>query len=199
MKRIVIGIVLAAILPAAAGAAEVRSEYTEIDLEKTCAIFDVAPDDESFASYACSGWRGYPVLVYAADARESVVYGFPSSSDHVWESFSGLNQTAAKVEWRIEVDGERQVPFAAIHRWYVHADAENPEKRTEVLVVEKVGQPGSGESCAVGLVVASGNPKANETARKIADEQARDFACEADERVVVSGDVALPEFSRQEN
>jgi hypothetical protein len=47
--------------------------------------------------------------------------------------------------------------------------------------------------------VASGNPKANETARKIADEQARDFACGADERVVVSSDVALPEFTRQEN
>nr|WP_206078597.1 hypothetical protein [Mesorhizobium camelthorni] len=49
---------------------------------------------------------------------------------------------------------------------------------------------------AVGLVVATGNPKANETARKIADEPARNFACGADERVLVSGDVPLPEFSR---
>ena len=48
-----------------------------------------------------------------------------------------------------------------------------------------------------GLVLATGNPGANETARKIADEQARNFACGVDQRIVV-GD-AMPDFSRSEN
>ncbi|MGO4841508.1 hypothetical protein AB4144_55540, partial [Rhizobiaceae sp. 2RAB30] len=62
-----------------------------------------------------------------------------------------------------------------------------------------VGQIGERDGCAVGLVMATGNPKANETARKIADEQARTFACGADERVLVGGEPPLPEFHRQEN
>jgi hypothetical protein len=45
--------------------------------------------------------------------------------------------------------------------------------------------------------VATGNPKANETARKIADEQVRDFACGADEPVQVEGEAPVPSFSRQ--
>ena len=56
---------------------------------------------------------------------------------------------------------------------------------SEVLVVAKVGQVKEQDGCAVGLVMATGNPKANETARKIADEQARGFACGGDERVLV--------------
>ena len=71
------------------------------------------------------------------------------------------------------------------------------DKQTEVLVVEKVGQIGEQDGCAVGLVLASGNPQANETARKIADEQARGFACGADERVVVGE--PMPQFDRLEN
>ena len=59
-----------------------------------------------------------------------------------------------------------------------------------------MGQIAERDGCAVGLVMATGNPKANETARKIADEQARNFACGADERVLVGADAPLPEFSR---
>ena len=83
-------------------------------------------------------------------------------------------------------------------RWFV-SDPEDDTKKTEVLVVEKVGQLGERDGCAVGLVVATDNPKANETARRIADESVRDFACGADERVLVSGDVPMPSFARQDN
>jgi hypothetical protein len=198
--RVMSSLLLLAWLALPAGAAEIRSEYTDIDIEKSCSIFDLNDQGGEFASFVCPGWRGYPVLIYTGDLRESVFYGFPATgTDHVWESFSAFNATGPRIEWRIEADGERQVPFAAIHRWFVSSDPDDPEKKTEVLVVEKVGQVGAGDGCAVGMVVATGNPKANETARKIADEQARDFACGADERVVVSGDVPLPEFSRQDN
>ncbi|MBX3567939.1 MAG: hypothetical protein KF914_07770 [Rhizobiaceae bacterium] len=180
-------------------AAEIRSEYTDLDLAKSCAL--VASEGEGgFARRVCPGWRGYPVVVDYGDARESVFYGFPPATEESqWESFSAFNSTGAKIEWRLQVDGEVIVPFAAIHRWFVNDDPDEPEARTEVLVIEKVGQPGKGEGCTVGLVVASGNPKANETARRIADEQAQTFACGADERVLVSGEVPLPDYQRAEN
>jgi hypothetical protein len=137
------------------------------------------------------------VIVYSGDLRESVFYGFPPESDHVWETFAAFNSSGSKIEWRIAVEGDRKVPFAAIHRWSVSADPDDPEQKTEVLVVEKVGQVEKHEGCAVGYVVATGNPRANETARKIADEQVRDFACGADEPVQVEGEVPVPSFSRQ--
>jgi hypothetical protein len=191
--------VLAALcLPVAA--AEIKSEYTDIDFERSCSAFAQSDETGDSVNLVCPGWRGYPVIFYEGDLRESIFYGFPpSGAEPVWESFSAFNSAGPKIEWRIEVDGAKQVPIAAIQRWFVNSDPEDSEKKTEVLVVEKVGQIGVGEGCVIGLVVASGNPKANETARKIADEQAHDFACGADERVVVSGDVALPEFHRQEN
>ncbi len=188
-----------ALLCAPAAAADIRSEYTDMDIETSCSAFAVAEEGGDFASFVCPGWRGYPVLVHVADLRESVFYGFPPSGvEPVWESFAAFNSTGPKIEWRIETEGERQVPIATIHRWFV-SDPDDPEKKTEVLAIEKVGQVGVGEGCTVGLVVASGNAKANETARRIADEQARDFACGADERVIVSAEVALPDFDRQEN
>lgn len=191
---------LVALLCLPAAAADIRSEYTDIDIQKTCSTFSAAEDGGDFASFVCPGWRGYPVLYFVADLRESVFYGFPPpGAEPAWESFSAFNSAGPRIEWRIEVDGERQVPIAAIHRWFVSADPEDPEKKTEVLAIEKVGLVGVGDGCTVGLVVASGNTKANETARRIADEQARDFACGADERVIVSGEVALPDFDRQEN
>ena len=66
-----------------------------------------------------------------------------------------------------------------------------------MLVIEKVGQIDQREGCAMGLVLATGNPQANEAARTIADERARNFICGEDQRVVVGGSV--PDFSRSEN
>ena len=134
-----------------------------------------------------------------ADLRESVFYGFPPGGDlaPAWESFSAFNSSGPRIEWRIETENGRAAPYAAIHRWFVSSDAENPDRKIEVLVVEKVGRIDQREGCTVGLVLATGNPKANEAARKIADEKARGFACGTDERVVVGS--PMPDFSRSEN
>lgn len=177
-------------------AAEISSAYTDLDLDKGCSTFSLNEEGGEFANMACNGWSGYPVLVYSGDLRESIFYGFPPAGDPVWESFDGFNSAGPKIEWRLETDGGRTVPFATIHRWRV-SDGDDPKRTTEVLVVEKVGQVDARDGCAVGLVMASGNPNANEMARRIADEQARDFACGADERVIV-GD-PMPSFSRSEN
>ena len=180
--------------------AKYRAPIPIIDAEKDCTTFASAAEGEGdWANLVCSGYRGYPVIIYSGDLRESLFYGFPPGGDlaPAWESFSAFNSTGAKIEWRIDTDKGRSIPFAAIHRWFVSADAENPDKQTEVLVVEKVGQIGERDGCAVGLVLATGNPGANEAARKIADERARNFTCGVDQRMVV-GD-AMPDFSRSEN
>ena len=180
-----------------AGAGEIRSEYTDIDAGRTCSVFDIANEGGEFANLACAGYRGYPVMLYSGDLRESVFFGFQPDTGHVWESFGPFNGVGAKVEWRIESDGDREIPFATILRWSV-SNPEDADRTVEVLVVEKVGLVDERQGCAVGLVMATGNPKANETARRIADEQAREFVCGADERVVVQGKVPMPDFSAQD-
>jgi len=184
----------------AAEAGEISSAYTDLAAEKDCTTFSINEEGGEFANMVCNGYRGYPVIIYSADLRESVFYGFPPAGDlaPAWESFGAFNSTGPKIEWRIEENGLLHIPFATIHRWYV-SNPEDPDKQVEVLVVAKVGQIAERDGCAIGLVVATGNPTANDMARKIADEQARNFACGADERVVVSGEVPLPEFYRQEN
>jgi hypothetical protein len=180
-----------------AHAEEIKSVYTDLDVARDCTIFSVNEEGGDFANLACNGYGGYPVLVFSADLRESIFYGFPKGGDEpVWESFAAFNSAGPRIEWRIATNGERTIPFATIHRWSV-SDPQDPDKQVEVLVVEKVGQIGEQDGCAVGLVLATGNPKANETARKIADEQARGFACGGDERVLVGE--PMPPFDRQQN
>ena len=189
-----------ACLSHAATAGEISSAYTDLDAEKDCTVFASAEEGEGeWANLACNGYRGYPVLIYSGDLRESVFYGYPPGGDlaPTWESFSAFNSAGAKIEWRIETDNGRAIPYAAIHRWFVSANAEKPDSQTEVLVVEKVGQTDQRDGCAVGLVLATGNPQANQAARKIADERARNFTCGEDQLVIV-GD-PMPDFSRSEN
>jgi hypothetical protein len=181
--------------PARAGA--ISSAYTDLDWKKDCVTYAEAKDGEGdWADLACSGYRGYPVLIAYDDERESLFYGFPAADmTSVWESFTAFNASTGKVEWRIETDGDVAVPFAAIHRRSV-SNADNPDKSTEVLLVSKVAQPEAREGCTVGVVLATGNPQANDQARRIADEKARAFQCGKDQRVTIG---AVPAFGRVDN
>lgn len=176
-------------------AGELSSAYTDIDTDRNCSIFSANEDGGEFANFVCDGWRGYPVLIFSGDLRESVFYGFPPKNVQVWESFSAFNSTGPKVEWRIDTEGSTSTPFATIHRWFVSDDTDKPEKKTEVLVVSKVAQIGQQDGCVVGLVRATGNAGANEAARKLADERARGFACGTDKWTVIG---AAPDFSRSD-
>jgi len=181
------------------GAEEIKSAYTEFDAERDCLIVD-HEEGEDWVHLVCSGYKGYPVFLYYSDVRESAFYGFPPQDGRpAWESFTGFNNAGQEIEWRIEIDDGREIPFATIHRWFVATDPENPAEDTEVLVVHKVGQIGEWEGCVIGHVVATGNRSANEKARQIADEHARDFECGMDERVVLSGSVPLPDFISRSN
>ncbi|RWH71636.1 MAG: hypothetical protein EOQ86_12440 [Mesorhizobium sp.] len=181
----------------AAQAGDISSAYTDLDWKRDCVTYAQAEEGEGdWASLACSGYRGYPVLVSYDDARESLFYGFPPSDmTTVWERFIGLNSAAPKLEWRIETNDDLAIPFAVIHRRSI-SNPEGENKPTEVLIVAKVAQPESYEGCTVGLVLATGNPGANDQARKLADEKARTFACGKDKRVVI-GDA--PDFGRVDN
>ncbi|RUT98536.1 hypothetical protein EOD23_26755, partial [Mesorhizobium sp. USDA-HM6] len=108
---------------------------------------------------------------------------------------SGLNTAGPKVEWRIETNGDKAVPFAVIHRREI-SNPEDENKPTEVLIVAKVAQPEEHEGCTVGLVLATGNPQANDQARKLADEKAKGFACGKDKREVIG---KVPDFGRVDN
>ena len=196
MRAFLIPLALAGLCQAAL-AGDISSVYTDLDWKKDCVTYAQAEEgDGDWASLVCSGYRGYPVLVAYDDARESLFYGFPSSDmTPVWESFSGLNSAGPKVEWRIETKGDVVVPFAAIHRRSI-SNPEDENKPTEVLIVAKVAQPEAYDGCTVGLVLASGNPQANDQARKLADEKSRSFACGKDKRVVIG---KTPDFGRVDN
>ncbi len=184
------------LIAAPVSAGEISSAYTDLDTARDCVTFSAAAEGEGdWADMVCSGYRGYPVLIYYDDARESLFYGFPPGGDlaPAWESFSAFNSSGPKIEWRIDTDGDLSVPFAAINRWSVGGE---PDKKTEVLVVSKVGQLAERSGCVVGLVVATGNPAANEAARRIADTSARNFDCESGTRTVIEGKAPLPHFER---
>lgn len=178
--------------PSAAAAAEYSSVYSKLDSTKDCTVFAKAPEDGGeWANLTCDGYKGYPVIVYYSDLRESLFYGFPPSGDIAprWESFAGFNATSPTIEWRLRDEAGLKIPFATIHRWTIE---EGGAPKVEVLVIEKVGQIDRRDGCMVGYVVATGNPGANEAARKIADTKAQNFNCGSDKRHILQSDVASP-------
>ena len=173
-----------------ASAAQAESVYTDLDLE-ACDVVETY--EGGGADLRCDGLDGWDVWVHEGDARTDVDYGYWNDT---FETFSAFNHAGPRIEWRIVTEGAVARPFAAIRRWFVSTDPENSGRTTQVLVVSRVGQVEDREGCVVGLVVASGNPQANEQARRIADEHARSFACGVDSRDAVGE--GLPEFSRSE-
>jgi len=197
MRALLLSLVFAGFCQAA-HADGISSVYTDLDSQKDCVTYAQAQEgDGDWAELACSGYRGYPVLIAYDDDRESLFYGFPPGGDMTtaWESFSGLNSSGAKVEWRIESKGDVAIPFAVIHRRSI-ANLEDENKPIEVLLVAKVAQMDARDSCTVGLVLATGNPQANDQARKLADEKAKTFACGKDKHTVIGN---VPAFGRVDN
>lgn len=179
--------------PACAGG--IDSAYTRINGKEDCALVGIGAEGEGdWSESVCNGFRGFPVIISYGDARRSLFYGFPPETDDAfagWESFGAFNTVGPVIEWRYEKDGERILPFATIHRWFV-SEPEDSTKTTEVLVIEKVGTLPERQGCVVGYVVATGDPKANEKARQVADEQVRGFACGSDEPIIIADGGPLP-------
>ncbi|MDA4846750.1 hypothetical protein [Hoeflea poritis] len=177
-------ILAAALLASGPAQAQIESAYTKLDLEGSCTVLDQPAEDEGgeWIDLLCAGYKGFPVFFSEGDLRQSVHYGFPPPGGTVWESFGSFNSVSDTIEWRL-LDGR---PFATIHRWTIDPDG------VQVLVVEKVGQPGIGEGCVAAYVLASGNPDANVQARAAADRLFSGFDCASDTPVRIEGSVPLP-------
>ena len=183
-----IGVALAvlACVPALAQAGEFA--YTPLDLEKCRKSPGQVPGD---GDWACKGYGGIGVSVSASDERTFISYG-PRASEQIAarETLRSFNHEGKVIEWRIErlPNGKRR-PFATIMRWTTAVMADNSNAKTrddtvhgQVLVVTRLGPGGV---CHVGYVDGRANPNANDLARKLADERARNFRCGKDEPEVL--------------
>jgi len=153
------------------------STYTKLDLDKCKKL----SSSEAGVRMECAGYKSYPVYFAEDDLRQSLRYG-PAARDLIensFESFSQFNNINMTIEWRLDDTGK---PIAAIQRWFTdnpdpNSGVSSPKTAGQVLVVSRVAQQDDGLSCVVGYVDALANPNGNDLARKLADDNAIDFAC----------------------
>ena len=171
MKTLMIVAAIAS-LATQAFATDVKSIYTKIDLKK-CKQTQ-KPDEQVFeGAWACKGLPGYDVFLTSADSRQMVSLGKTEKNNCSGQkTFSGFNSAGATVEWRMKAGK----PIAAILRWTVSIDPDDSNKKVTWLVVNKLD---NGTACQMHYVAGS-FPKANDAARKAADEKAGAFNCESD-------------------
>lgn len=168
---------LALFLTAPAYAA-VDSAYTEIDLDE-CLLLEA---DDFGASWACPGYKGFPLYIAEGDLRFFVSYGFDALDEPARsQTLPPFNTIHSTLEWRLSNETGNWKPFATILRYFTESGVES-EIKGEVLVVTKIER---GNTCHIAyvdtklLALPDANP--NEIARSFADEYARDFDCETDE------------------
>lgn len=165
----------AAALAASAAKAN-ESAYSERNLDacKTLSQEDEGPS----VTLECTGYKDLAVYFKEGDLRQSQAYGPISKAwlDEAFESFGPFNHTNAKIEWRIAAGK----PVATIVRWFVsdpETTSDTDTRYGQVLVVSTIATAENPTSCVVGYVDALENKDANTLARKVADEEAHDFAC----------------------
>jgi hypothetical protein len=161
---------LAALLPVAVLAAELRSEYTDLDIAQ-CTMLD---SDELGAVWACPGLRGYPVMVAEGDLRMFVSFGLnPGAEKAAQITLPPFNRLGTKLEWLLDATDDAAPPVATILRWYTQRETGSDEG--QVLVVTQL-KPGA--TCHIAYIDALANKDANALARQAAEELAGDFDCE---------------------
>jgi hypothetical protein len=171
MKALALGIVGFLLLPATAGAAELRSEYTDLSFDQCTAI----SYDEMGSTWVCPGLRGYPVAVGEGDLRQTVSYGIsPLEEKAFMQMLPPFSHVGDKIEWLVDAtDPKNLQPVATILRWYTAG--EDGTDKGQVLVVTQL-KPGA--TCHIAYVDALANTDANVTARKAAADLAGSFDCE---------------------
>jgi len=154
-----------------------NSAYTDIDLDQ-CLVLDA---DDFGASWACPGYKGYPLMVFEGDLRFSLAYGFNIDKEPVRPQTLGpFNHLGPKLEWRLSNALGRWLPVATIVRYFTQ-DPEDSERTNQVLVVTQLA---SGQTCHIAYIDALANADANELARQAADA-AGDFDCASDEVEII--------------
>nr|WP_314256580.1 hypothetical protein [uncultured Devosia sp.] len=161
------------LLAAGPAQAAFNSSYSDLDLDQ-CLVLDA---DDFGATWACPGYKGYPLKVSESDLRFSLEYGFnPDANETGGQTLSPFNYLGPKMEWRLSNDLGRWMPIATIVRYHT-ADPETGEDKGQVLVVTQLVE---GNTCHIAYVDALANTDANELARAAAD-QSGDFDCGTDE------------------
>lgn len=152
---------LALLLPGTALAADLRSEYTDLDFTQ-CTLIE---SDDTGAMSACPGLRGFPVLVGDGDLRMFVSYGATASAEPAMtETLPPFNHVGTKIEWLVDAtDKDHPQPRATILRFITAG--ENGDDKGQVLVVTQI-KPRA--TCQIALVDALAVKDANAVARKLA-------------------------------
>lgn len=148
-----------------------NSAYTDINLDQ-CLVLD---SDDFGTSWACPGYKGYPLMVTEGDLRFSLIYGFGAKMAD-GQTLAPFNHLGSKLEWRLSNALARWMPIATIVRYHT-ADPETGEDKGQVLVVTQLVE---GNTCHIAYIDALANPDANELARQAADESGS-FDCQTDE------------------
>ncbi len=169
--------VLAVILATAPVAAQqIESNYTDVDLDDCT----VVSSDDFGSTWACSGYKGIPVMIAEGDLRFFVSYGLRSTEEKAAEqTLPPFNHLGEKIEWRLSNADGGWKPFATILRYFTQR--EEGEDESQILVVTKL-QPGA--TCHVAYIDALANENANELARDAADDLTADFDCANEPEIV---------------
>jgi hypothetical protein len=162
-------------------AQSVSSHYTST-AAKDCRQVGKPSELDGSTTRVCPGKAGLVVLIAEDDLREVVSVGRnrkgAAEEPAAKRWFGPFNSSETTVEWRAA--GAK--PFAIIQRWHI-ADGADPDKQgrpnTKAMLVVTRLPPGP--VCHVAYVDAVANPNANELARKVADDLARNFQCGKDE------------------
>ncbi|MGV3651666.1 MAG: hypothetical protein ACO1OK_09590, partial [Devosia sp.] len=141
-----------------------------------CLVLDA---DDFGASWACPGYKGYPLMVTEGDLRFSLLYGFGADQGD-GQTLAPFNRLGEKLEWRLSNAMGRWMPIATIVRYHT-ADPETGEDKGQVLVVTQLVE---GNTCHIAYVDARANSDANALAREAADASG-DFDCSVDEVQII--------------
>ncbi|MET3897801.1 hypothetical protein ABIB57_001747 [Devosia sp. UYZn731] len=146
-----------------------NSAYTDINLDQ-CLVLDA---DDFGASWACPGYKGYPLQVTEGDLRFALNYGFNIQKEPGFgQSMGPFNHLGPKLEWRLSNESGGWLPVATIVRYFTQ-NQETYKETNEVLVVTQLLE---GQTCHIAYIDALANPNANELARQAADKAGK-FDC----------------------
>lgn len=172
---------LLAFAAAAPARAEIQSTYTDVDLNE-CTVLE---STEFGVTWACPGYKGYPVWIAEGDLRFFVSYGFGAPDQPAASQTLGpFNTLGPRIEWRMSNETGDWQPFATILRYITESET----YRGEALVVTRLGPDGV---CQVAWIDARANPDANQMARDAADTIAPLFACGQQPLVLGAGGVSF--------
>ena len=171
MRKIMIGLGIAALAAGASPAKAEQSVYTTIDLA-SCAETPADKNDPlQSGMWLCEGYLGILVWISESDLRFFVSYGANAANEiAAHQTLPPFNYINSTLEWRLDDNGQ---PFATILRFFTDSGVGGPEN--QILVVTAIGPGGA---CHAAYVNASLNPEANLLAQTAADLFARNFSCD---------------------